>query len=65
MEEKMGEVGRGREFQVREFEKEESDCEKEWEKGDFCREEMEVGELERMWRDEGDEENEKKKRNAG
>ena len=26
---KMGEVERGREFQVREFEREESDCEKE------------------------------------
>ena len=46
--EKMGEFRRGREFQVREFAREESDYEKEFERGGFCREEMEVGELERM-----------------
>ena len=58
----MGEFRRGREFQVREFAREESDYEKEFERGGFCREEMEVGKLERMWRDEGDEENEKTKK---
>ena len=38
------------------------DWEKKWEKEGFCSENMEFGELERMWRDEGDEENEKKKK---
>ena len=46
--EKMGEFRTGREYRVREFKREESDYEKELERGGFCREEMEVGELERM-----------------
>ena len=43
-----GFLGRRRVFQMREHEREGSDCEEELEKGRFCREKMKVRELEGM-----------------
>ena len=58
-------VWKKKKVQIRKFERGRSYCEKESERVGFCREKMEVRELERICRDESDEENEKEKETVG